>query len=810
MAGQLIMRERFGVTNWDLLYVVPWRTMLAEIDAPLATATFVSLGIIVMIWTFLLLFDYQIFRPMHARSVRVFESENLSRTLIETAPLGLALIDLHSGAPLIQSSAMTDLESSVDTAAPYLANTVVAHYMGRQGKQSHVGKLSRHRVINDTLALTRRDGRDMTAALRLARARYQGKDVLVVALTDVTAERELQRKTREAWRAAKLANAAKSAFLAATSHEIRTPLHGILGNLELLGRTQLSTEQRDRLGLIQQTSNQLVTLISDILDFSKIESGEMWYERIPFDMVDIAERTLMLVAPGALAKSLALLYEFRMTNERILIGDPNRIEQILRNLLSNAIKFTHIGKVTLTIEVTHVKPGSPERHLTFSVADTGIGIHPKQQSHVFAAFRQADETVARRFGGTGLGLSLCKRFVEGMQGTLTLDSTLGIGSRFTVRIPLSAASDAPFVIRANSFRGLSVVFIAALREWHCHVLPKLTEWGLVVSAFHLLTQVSNDALSKADAVVVYGNRADWSADDEARLLEQASSVIVAFPDGAARPNRTGRLITLSCYSVDGLYDALGLATSGQKAEDHDFRHEQEPADRRPPLGLSVLVAEDNPANRHLIDEQLLAIGCRVRTTGNGAEALTLLAQNNFDVLLTDLGMPIMDGHQLAREARRRGAMLPIVAISAHVTPDEHTRAREAGIAHTLIKPVSIANLYEALRGYAPSERLSSLSRTVSNEQNFDRASDIHEIFVASIRHDVMALRLACAADDRLALRASLHSLKGCLGAFGWTQLALRGQDIERALDDRQYLLERDDVEAWLHDIDDLVSTSRPR
>ncbi|QPS47782.1 response regulator [Burkholderia humptydooensis] len=809
MLGQLIIRERFGVTDWDLLYIVQWRTMLAELDAPLATTSLVSVGIIVMIWTFLLLFDHRIFRPMLTRSVRVFESEHLSRTLIETAPVGLALIDLHSATPLIRSLAMTDLESAVDAPTPDLAKMLVARYVRRQKKRPIVGRLARNRVIHDTLTLARRDGRDTIAALRLTQARYQGKDVLVVALTDVTAERELQRKMLEARRAAESANAAKSAFLAATSHEIRTPLHGILGNLELLGRTPLSIDQLDRLNLVRQTGKHLVALINDILDFTRIESGEMWYERIPFDVFDVAERSLMLAAPSALEKSLALLCELRITNARMLIGDPNRIEQILRNLLSNAIKFTHTGKITLTLEVVHAEPESQD--LVLSVTDTGIGISPEQQAHVFEAFRQADETIARRYGGTGLGLSLCKRFAEGMHGTLTLRSTPDIGSRFTVRIPLSSAPADAILDRANSFRGWSVIFVATPSEWHRHILPQLAEWGLVATTFHRLAEVSDDALANADAVIVYGDRADWSADDETRLLEQASNVIVAFPAGAARPIRTGRLVSLSCYSVDGLYEALCLiATAPSVPDGCNFGHAHEPADRRPPLDLSVLVAEDNAANGHLIDEQLRAIGCRVRVTGNGAEALALLAHDSFDILLTDLSMPIMDGHHLAREARRRNALIPIIAISAHVSQDEHAHARDASIAHTLIKPVSIENLYEALQIYVPSGRMDATPTLVSQESQPTRSPELHEIFAASVRRDLTALRTSCSANDRTAFCSSLHSLKGCLGAYGWTQLALRGQDIERKLDEWQYLVEKDDFEAWLQDVEALISTPPPR
>ncbi|WP_164992143.1 sensor histidine kinase [Burkholderia stabilis] len=475
--GSLMILERFGTTDWSLVYVVPWQTILGELDSPVIATLTTSLGIIALIWILLLVFDHNVFRPTLAAAIRVSESEHLNRVLISTAPIGLALIDMDTAVPLLRSPMMTALEATMSNRSDKAAAELVHHYERVMRKSARADESGQPGSVTDILAFERVGAAPMKAALRMAPARYQGRNVLVVTLADVTTEQELQVKLAEAHRAAEASNAAKSAFLATTSHEIRTPLHAMLGNLDFLARSDLDTSQRDRLCIIQEAGQQLARIIDDILDLSKIESGDMQYENIAFDIVTLIEQELVLYLPNAQLKSVAFLHIFRAFEPRWLIGDPTRIAQIIRNLLSNAIKFTDQGKIVVILDISPGTDPASSSVIELGVQDTGIGIESEHQAAVFDAFRQVDGTVTRRFGGTGLGLSLCKRLAAGMSGSISVDSTPGIGSRFCLRIPAVAALHPASDERTGSLAGKTVILATSHPEWTEHATNLLTRWG---------------------------------------------------------------------------------------------------------------------------------------------------------------------------------------------------------------------------------------------------------------------------------------------------------------------------------------------
>ncbi|MGU7817043.1 ATP-binding protein [Burkholderia sp. AW49-1] len=796
--GMLVFRERFGTTSWTLLYAVPWQTVLDELDAPVAATLAISLGIIAMIWTLLAAFDYKVFRPMLARSMRVLESEHLSRTLVNTVPVGLALVDMRTATSLLRSPAMMRLESSVCAGAHGIAAMLLQCYAHATHASSCTAEADRPDAVSDVLTLERPDAAPMQVALRLASDRYQGRDVLVAALTDVTAEHELKIRMTDAQRAAQTANAAKSAFLAATSHEIRTPLHGMLGHLELLARSELDTTQRKHVTTIQQAGHQLTRIINDILDWSKIESGEMRYERIAFDVVTLVEQASTLFVPGTRAKSLELVHEFATIESRYWTGDPTRIAQIVHNLLSNAIKFTEHGRITLTLDVSPGSLSTDPSTLEVGVDDTGIGIDPAQQAGIFDAFRQADTTVPRRFGGTGLGLSLCKRLTEGMGGTISVDSVPGRGSHFRVRMPVAAAAQPVDSARAGTLTGISAILAVARPEWTHHVTRHLVHWGVSIAASGHPAELGTAAAHVCDVMILWGNRADWHAVDEDRLLNAARRVVIASPDGPSLPTRIGRVTSISCYTIDGLYASLG----GSHAMISPLR----PPDRQDiALGLTILVVDDNPANRRLIAEQLRVLGCDVEAVESGEQALILLYDRQFDVLLTDLNMPGMTGGELALEARRRGATVPIVSVSANPAPDVLSNARESGIEQTLIKPVTLSMLFDALKQHAGADQ--SL-HALPESSTADRIvpADMGEIFSASVFDDLARLRRACLAVDLDGLRDPLHSLKGCFGAFGFAAQAVQVRTFEHRLDEAPARDMLADMLQWIDTVEQLVAT----
>jgi two-component system capsular synthesis sensor histidine kinase RcsC len=765
MAGHWVAAWRVGGAGLTLVYVQSWLQVAKDLKVVLLTSLVTTIAVMALIWTLLLLFNRRIYKPVLMRAERVFESEQLSRTLIETAPVGLGLIGLQTGTPLLRSPTMLKI-------APALPAELAARHRARSADGSDGGNETTH----EELTIRTPGGKPVHLAVSVAPARYQGEDVLVTAFTDVTASKRLEQTLREAQQAADSANAAKSAFLAAMSHEIRTPLNAILGNLELLSHSQLDTLQRERLKTILASSNSLTRIVSDVLDFSKIEAGELTLEHIAFDALQVVSRALTIFAPAAHAKGLRLVGLFGTLPELPIRGDPVRLEQILNNLLSNAIKFTEHGEVLLRVSITE------QAMLMIEVEDTGIGMTPEQQESVFLPFSQADATINRRFGGTGLGLTLCARLIRAMRGSVSVRSERGSGSCFTVRVPVGDAPAAPAIPR---FDGEMLVLVAASDAWREFAFPALQAWGLTVEAVRHPAQIDDAMLDEVDAVVLCGQRDTWHADDEARLMEGASWLIDCNIDGPASPVADGHLIRVSSYSLSGVARALAYALRGTPLEAGNDTYGTLP--RR----LKILIAEDNETNRLLLEEQLTLLGCgEIVTVEDGKQALTQLERQRFDILVTDLLMPVMDGYALAREARRRWPRMPVIAATAAVTPKERERCEAAGVARIVTKPMSLASLREALSAVAALPEAATPANYAdgtgagTNDTELDplggRALPDHvwRAFLDSVRKSAAAIDVAGGARDESLMLAELHSLRGALNVFRLTALAQRCAQLE--------------------------------
>ncbi|RQH07126.1 ATP-binding protein [Paraburkholderia dinghuensis] len=765
MAGHWVAAWRVGDTGLMLVYVQSWLQVAKDLRVVLLTLLTTTIAIIVLIWALVLLFNGRIYKPVLMRAARVFESEQLSRTLIDTAPAGLGLIALKNGIPLLRSRMMAKM-------APTLPAELVARHRVRNPNSAS----GSNGVTHEELMLRTRDGDLVHLAVSVAPARYHGEDVLVTAFADVTAQKQLEQTLREAQKAADSANAAKSTFLATMSHEIRTPLNAILGNLELLSHSQLDTLQRDRLKTILASSNNLTRIISDVLDFSKIEAGEMTLERITFNAVEVASHALTVFAPIAYAKGLRLAGLFGILIELPIRGDPTRLEQIFNNLLSNAIKFTERGEVLLRLSV------ADGAMLRVEVEDTGIGMTPEQQESVFHPFSQADATINRRFGGTGLGLTLCARLTQAMGGNLSVRSERGNGSCFTVLVPLG---DAPCAPAPSRFDGELIAFVAASDAWHAFAVPALQAWGLTVRACRHPAQIDEIMLDEVDVAVLCGERETWDADDEARLLDGASWVVDCSVDGPSNPVADGRLVRVSSYGLSGLAQALAYALLGTPMIGTNETHKA--LSRR----LKVLVAEDNVTNRRLFEEQLTLLGCETVTVENGELALAQLTQQNFDVLVTDLLMPVMDGYALAREARRRWPQMPVIAATATVTLKEYEGCEAAGVARVVSKPMSLASLREALSAVTALPEVETqaehFGKTVADATDAaldvlgGRAlpDDVCQTFLRSAEKSLVAINIAGRTNDELRMLAELHSLRGALNVFRKTTLAEQCGELER-------------------------------
>ena len=767
--GVLMMSDRLGDTGWVLVYAVTWRDVVASVGFQLSVGAATTVVTLAMLWIFLIYFKQRIFRPVLERSRRVFESEHLSRTLIETVPVGLALITAESGEPLLRSPAM--IEAAKRVVAP--ARTLYAELVRRHRQRE--GTPGANSLVHEDWSLPTHDGGTMDFSVSVVPARYQGQDVLVTAFTDVTAEKQLERQLREARQAADSANAAKSAFLAAMSHEIRTPLNAIMGNLELLSYSPLDALQRDRLQTVRASSQGLLSIVSDVLDFSKIEAGEMKLEHIAFDAQEVASSALMLFGPLARERGVTLSGVFGAALTQPVQGDPTRLGQVMNNLLSNAIKFTERGEVTLRLSTeAGVSPLGDQ--LVIEVEDNGIGMTPEQQALLFRAFSQADTTINRRFGGTGLGLALCARLIDAMGGTLAVQSEPGKGSVFTARVPLGKRKGVvgPDMPR---FSGERVLFLAHAEAWHTFAVAALEAWGLNVQAYRHPAQIDLAMLEEADALILCGERNTWHANDERRLVQEASWVIDCSTDGPGSPVATGGVVRVSCYGLKGLAAALRYTLEGEPLE---VRQEAQRALSR---RLKVLVAEDNAVNRQLFEEQFKLLGCEARIAEDGQRALEWLRRERFDVLMTDLAMPVMDGHALAREARLLWPEMPVVAATANVTPEEHARCEAAGIVRVVTKPLNLNDLAATLSAVTGVPRMAVEAGTREVPRNGVLGGQplppqMLETFLESREDSLSIIDAAYDAGDVAGVLAELHSLRGALSVFGYDELADQHAELE--------------------------------
>ena len=429
-AGIFVARDVINSSGWQYVFAFGWPAILADLWPRLAGYIAAMLLAISFTWGVLLWVDSRVFKPALQRSQRIMESEGLNRTMVATAPFGLALIACDSGEVILQNAVMGRYAARIPVDEPPLHRRLLALTPPPGDNQP----------AECELILAERGDAACTLFASVVRSRYQGQPVALCNFTDISLRKQVEQELEAAHGAATAANAAKSSFLAMMSHEIRTPLNAILGNLELLSRSALPAAELAQLHTVSQSSNALLTIINDVLDFSKIESGQMTLEHIAFDPRALARQAVAMFQPVASEKGLTLELSMDDGLPPAYLGDPNRIRQVLYNLLSNAIKFTEHGDVLLEVYLQDDSlHGSP---LLIGVSDTGIGMSAVQQQALFQTFSQADASIPRRYGGTGLGLALCKRLTELMNGGIRVISAPGQGSTFLVTLPLPIAQAA--------------------------------------------------------------------------------------------------------------------------------------------------------------------------------------------------------------------------------------------------------------------------------------------------------------------------------------------------------------------------------
>ncbi|MCY1490906.1 Sensor histidine kinase RcsC [compost metagenome] len=669
--------------------------------------------------------------PARQAHSEIVESEVFSRAVIHTAPVALCVLRR-------------------DTREVLLQNRLAELWLG---DAQEITRLSRDW---DFSQLPEEAGGDICAVLgerylyaRFAPTRYHGEDVVLCAFNDITTHKDAQSALVEAKRSADAASEAKTLFLATMSHEIRTPLYGVLGTLELLGLTSLTRQQQEYLSTIQRSSSTLLQLISDILDVSKIEAGQMALEEVEFSPLELAEEVMRGHAAMAESKGLQLYSCLDAGLPGLLHGDAARIRQILNNLLSNALKFTDFGRVVLRLKVLERRNGQVQ--LQWQVTDTGIGISQEQQRRLFEPFYQVhghQHTIA----GTGLGLSICWNLSQMLNGTLRVVSEVGLGSSFSLALRLEVVEERQVALDGVGLQEGSIYVRAPARELAAGFAAWVERWGAIGMVVEQLPEAPPPGAVLLDLLPEARIEPAWSGPR-----------VCACHDGGYQPQAGEQGWRVSIHHLRGIGQALLLAQRGETV----LAAEEEPAARLTRLGLRVLVAEDNPINQLLLKEQLEELGCTATIAANGQEALQHWAPGAFDVLLTDVNMPQMNGYELVRALRQRDARIPVIGVTANAMREEGERCMAVGMNAWLVKPMSLRTLHNGLRrvcdGIAlPLVETPEAAALLEDDERIEVSPKMRVLFVRTMREDIEKARTALQQGDLDGVRQVVHRLRGAL------------------------------------------------
>ena len=599
---------------------------------------------------------------------------------------------------------------------------------------------------------------------------------------------ELDMAKKRAQEAARI----KSEFLANMSHELRTPLNGVIGFTRQLFKTQLSLHQRDYLSTIEHSAKNLLSIINDILDFSKLEAGKLTLENIPFNIREMVNDTVTLLAPSAHDKHLELSLLVSQPIPDLVAGDPLRLQQIVTNIVGNAIKFTEQGMVNIHVSMI-LSAARNKVQLQFRIRDTGIGMDEEQLLRLFQPFIQGDSSISRRYGGTGLGLVISQKLIEQMNGNMQVHSEPNQGSEFTITIPLELVSEENNIPVEQLLLAGKKVLLSEEALWSREsCVSLLNEWGMQVT---LANDEQTDTDDKFYAMII-GFAPETSAEQIQQTLEQCLQryelekliVLINSSDPTLHEQlmQNHKIYSLSKPVIHSkLQQALlqPLPPAQTLTQPIELQKER--------LPLRILAVDDNPANLKLIVALLNDLADDVYSCQDGHQAVSLAEKTRFDIIFMDVQMPIMDGIQACQIIHRDtcNKRTPIIAVTAHASPGERERLMSSGMDEYLSKPIDEVQLKRLLIQFSDVNADDHTSSTFIDwdlalekvKGNEALARDMLQMLVASFDEIAPQIEAATAGNECAELLDVIHKLRGGAAYCGVPQLQASCAALEQGL-----------------------------